>query len=271
MAQIPYDTILVAQPFRFLVGPKKQDFYIHTSLLASQSRTLDALVYGQMKEAVNGCTVWEDVSEDTFIRFGQYVYTGDYDGAAPFEPPASPTPPPTEEPGEGSDASPAVEALPAEEDIPDDDFWGSAKPKKSKKKAVSEWDWGVSPPQRAEQAWEHFTTTRSYLCAPPIPSPTLKNLNNKTKEYAEVFLSHARVHVMADYYLIQPLATLTLHKLHEILCNFTLHKQRIPDIVTLLRFCYEADERPVLRELSVAFSHDSTLTVSGSEDETVRI
>ncbi|KAM3547929.1 hypothetical protein MY1884_009381 [Beauveria asiatica] len=53
MAQIPYDTILVTQPFRFLVGPKKQDFYIHTSsLLASQSRTFDALVYGQMKEAV---------------------------------------------------------------------------------------------------------------------------------------------------------------------------------------------------------------------------
>ncbi|OAA42782.1 BTB/POZ fold protein [Cordyceps fumosorosea ARSEF 2679] len=257
MAQIPYNTILVTKPFRFLVGPKKLEFYIHTSLLASQSPTLDTLVYGQMKEAINGCTVWEDVSEDTFIRFGQYVYTGDYDGAAPFEPPASPTPPATKGPVEGSDASPAVEALPAEENISDDDFWRSIKAKKAKKKkAVSEWDWGVSPPQRAEHAWEHFTTTRTYLCAPPTPSPTLKNLNNKTKEYAEVFLSHARVHVMADYYLIQPLATLALHKLHEILCNFTLHKTRISDIVALLQFCYEADERPVLRELVVFFGQN---------------
>ncbi|KAJ4146952.1 hypothetical protein LMH87_001506 [Akanthomyces muscarius] len=154
------------------------------------------------------------------------------------------------------DASPAVVALPAEENLPDDDFWGSSKPKKDKKKkkAVSEWDWGVHPPQRAEQAWEHFTTVRSYQCATPTPSPTLANLNNKTKEYAEVFLSHVRVHMMADYYLIQPLATLALHKLHEILCNFTLHKKRIPDIVALLRFCYEEDEKPVLRELVSAYA-----------------
>lgn len=207
-----------------------------------------------MKEAINGCTVWEDVSEDTFIRFGQYVYTGDYSGAAPFEPPASPTPPPTEEPGERSDASPAVE-VPAEEKIPDDDFWGSIKPKKAKKKkAVSEWEWEVSPLQRAGEAWEHFTTTRSYLCAPPSPSLTLENVNNSSKKYAEVFISHAKVHVMADYYLIQPLATLALHKLHGILCNFTLHKKRIPDIVALLRFCYQADERPVLRELVSAYA-----------------
>ena len=249
--------ILVTKPFRFLVGPKKREFYVHTSLLASQSRILDALVYGQMKEAIDGCTIWDNVSEDTFIRFGQYLYTGDYDGAVPSEPPASPTPLPPEEPVERSDAFPVVEALPAEENIPGDDIWGIGqlkKDKKKKQKTVSEWDWGVSPPQRAEQAWEQFTTTRSYLFAPPTPSPTLKNLNNKTKEYLEVFLSHARVHMMADYYLVQPLATLALHKLHEILCNFTLHKRSIPDIVTLLRFCYEEDERPVLRELVSAYA-----------------
>ncbi|TQW06239.1 hypothetical protein IF2G_06522 [Cordyceps javanica] len=214
-----------------------------------------------MKEAIDGCTVWEDVSEDTFIRFGQYVYTGDYSGASPFEPPASPTPPPTEEPGEPSDAPPDVEA-PAEERLApfaDDALWAfltaNTKPKKdNKKKAVSEWGSEVSPPQRAGEAWEHFTTTRSYLCAPPSPSDTLENVNNSSKEYAEVFISHAKVYVMADYYLIQPLATLALHKLHGILCNFTLSKKRIPDIVALLQFCYQADERPFLRELVSAYA-----------------
>ncbi|KAJ3496614.1 hypothetical protein NLG97_g2531 [Lecanicillium saksenae] len=260
MAQISYDTILVTKPFRFLVGPKKQEFYIHTSLLASQSPALNALVYGQMKEAVNGCAIWEDISEDTFIRFGQYVYTGDYDGAAPFEPPASPTPPSTMEAGERSDAT-DVDAPPAEEKTAEDDFWGTfnaqstkKKNKARKKKGVTEWNWEASPPQRAEEAWEHFTTTRSYACAPPAPLPTVENLDNKRKEYAEAFLSHARVHVMADCYLIQPLATLALHKMHEILCNFTLHLERIPDIVCLLRFCYEADQRPVLRELVSAYT-----------------
>lgn len=84
--------------------------------------------------------------------------------------------------------------------------------------------------------------------------PPLLNTSNTKAEYTEVFLSHAQVHVLAGYCLIQPLATLTLRKLHWVLCNFTLHEERILDTVTLLQFCYEADERPDLQNLVSAYA-----------------
>jgi hypothetical protein len=59
---------------------------------------------------------------------------------------------------------------------------------------------------------------------------------------------------MADYYDIQPLAQLALHKLHRILCTFALHNERVCDVVALLRFCFEEDDRPLLRELVCAFA-----------------
>lgn len=79
IANIPFRKFLKSpRLFRFLVGPDKQEFFLHASLVASQSKVLDSLVNGAMKEAEDGCTTWENVSEDTFVRFARYIYTGDY-------------------------------------------------------------------------------------------------------------------------------------------------------------------------------------------------
>ena len=51
---------------------------IHTDLLADRSPALRAMVSGGMKEAFTGEVTLEEVDEETFIRFAQYVYTGDY-------------------------------------------------------------------------------------------------------------------------------------------------------------------------------------------------
>lgn len=138
-------------------------------------------MYGRRKEAVEGCTVWESGSEDTFVRFGQYVYTGDYDSAAPLEPPI-------EEPiahgqGEGSKTSDAVEQSEAVDNavLEAEDPWGAwasrsksvKDKKKGKKEALAEpepdpWiveEHIVPSPQEAKQAWKDFTTRRSYNCS----------------------------------------------------------------------------------------------------------
>ena len=67
-----------SRPFHFVVGEESTCFYAHTDLIAQQSPTLAALVTGGMKEANGGCARLDDVDSDTFSRFLEFVYTGDY-------------------------------------------------------------------------------------------------------------------------------------------------------------------------------------------------
>lgn len=46
--------------------------------MAEQSPALRALVSGFMEEAQIGTAIWEKVDEETFSRFAEFVYTGDY-------------------------------------------------------------------------------------------------------------------------------------------------------------------------------------------------
>ncbi len=51
---------------------------IHASLVAEQSPALRSLLSGCMEEAQTGTVIWEEVDENTFARFTQFMYTGDY-------------------------------------------------------------------------------------------------------------------------------------------------------------------------------------------------
>lgn len=270
---------------------------------------LDALVNGSMQEATDGCTVWEGVDEDTFVRFGQYVYTGNYEGSAPFEPPAVEEPAPeldaekpapelvaeepapeleAEKPAPEPDASGPAEEAPgpdrpaeepeiAKEDAPaeapceprpepaDAGFWSAPprsaeKKKKKKSRLLLEQDISmefpseaddfktVAPPLTRDDAWKSFQE-KQYDAGDCAIYSVPPNAKNSRIVYEQVFLEHARVHMMAYYYDIQPLAQLALFKLHRALCTFTLHDERMGDVVGLLRYCYREDERPLLRAL----------------------
>ena len=54
-----------------------------------------------------------------------------------------------------------------------------------------------------------------------------------------MFLSHARLHVFAEKYDIQPLKVLAFENLQITLANFTLYNERTSDIIELLRYVYE--------------------------------
>ncbi|EOO01092.1 hypothetical protein UCRPA7_3362 [Phaeoacremonium minimum UCRPA7] len=80
---LPFKEIFTSQSFQFLVGPEKRKFMLHKEILARLSPALDALLNGSMREATEGVVEWDDLDEDTFVRFGQYAYTGEYDAAEP--------------------------------------------------------------------------------------------------------------------------------------------------------------------------------------------
>ncbi len=42
------------------------------------SKPLHTLIKGHLSEAQAGCTLWKEVSKETFERFVQFAYTGDY-------------------------------------------------------------------------------------------------------------------------------------------------------------------------------------------------
>ena len=56
----------------------------HVSILASHySPILKTLITGPMTEAKERCVLFEDIDEETFERFCEYAYTGDYPVPSP--------------------------------------------------------------------------------------------------------------------------------------------------------------------------------------------
>jgi hypothetical protein len=215
-------SIVSSGVFRFIVGPKKKEFSLHSDLVAHQSRALDILINGDMNEARERCASWEDVDEQTFIRFSQFIYTGDYTGAEfraridrtaqanlkatvieqPFSPrfiSASPrlTPPP---PGMVSPQLPSYYR------------------QESGKKAL----------------WSRFQGLY-----PDVNSYTYVYKNKPMDDFSEVFLSHARVYIFADYHDIPTLRAVSLRKLRQKLEHFVLYEEGIEDITQLVQYCYE--------------------------------
>lgn len=62
---------------------------MHAGVITGLSRALDVLINdscagaGKLEEARTGTITWRDVDEDTFLRFFQFAYTGDYSSATP--------------------------------------------------------------------------------------------------------------------------------------------------------------------------------------------
>jgi hypothetical protein len=75
---ITCNSFLGTHPFRFLIGPSKKTIYVHAGLVAQHSSSLGALVNGPMTEAREKCAFLEDIDEDTFMRFIEYLYTDNY-------------------------------------------------------------------------------------------------------------------------------------------------------------------------------------------------
>jgi len=73
--------IIGSRPFKFIVGPEHKSVTVHAALVADHSAPLAVLINGPMCEAKDGIATLDDIDEQTFVRFCEYAYMGDYTSA----------------------------------------------------------------------------------------------------------------------------------------------------------------------------------------------
>ncbi|KAL7956806.1 hypothetical protein V8C34DRAFT_287529 [Trichoderma compactum] len=258
-------SILASKPFTFVVGPKKKQFILHEAAITRLSKTLDKLLNGGMKESKEHRVCWEDIDEKTFLRFGEWAYTGDYK---------------PEEPEILLDASQIASSKQGP---------GNATPSRPEPVAncLATFNTTIGTPPfihcgqnatstvcaNCSTCRTSFTTLRcrpSYCNAHQFhvcekcrdgsihkkkimiekfnsnsvyESPTTlftprKNTEN-CEDYSGVFLSHARLYVLADKYDIKELRDLSAHKIWVTLKEFTLYPERMGDVVGLVRYAFQ--------------------------------
>lgn len=77
-----FQEILNSRLFKFIVGEevdgRPSEFFVHEEAIAQLSKPLNTLTKGASSRAQDGSAIWKDVSKETFERFSQFAYTGDY-------------------------------------------------------------------------------------------------------------------------------------------------------------------------------------------------
>jgi hypothetical protein len=246
------------------------------------------MINGNFKGRESKTETLKDMDEDTFSRFCEFAYKGDYcppvfefekdeviearsdvhvGNSDAIETPARGVNYLIEEPAAEAYYDQGVPADPPAEETPVDWGWGLNK-KKGKGNALF----------RQEFLERKYSTTESIDATIEACKPVRNKSHNEN--YLPVFLGHARLYVFADKYDIQPLKLLALKKLHQTLTIFTLYAQRVGDIVGLVKFTYENTvERAVsshgntadkvvteeLRDLVVGYVVSKLEKISGEE------
>jgi hypothetical protein len=182
-----------------------------------------------MIEAVEAKASLIDVSEDTFERFCQFAYTGDYitpEHRFVLISPSDETSKDIETPSQ-----PDVELDSSNKVEPEDEWTLPAQSSKKLKKP--------SKSQLMRQAFEDISYEAGKFHEGLHQRCAVRENSSASEDYTPVFLGHARVYVFADKWGVADLKKLTLFKLHQTLRSFTLYAARRPDIVELIRFAYD--------------------------------
>lgn len=173
-----------------------------------------------MKESIERRVIWKDVDEEDFIRFSQYVYTGDYDATKPSK-------------REAEGIAPSQVTL-SKNTSPFD--FGSTKRHSSGFGSTNRRGLlgSVAVPEE-KPLWERFKAL--HPLPPPAPIPSLGSPANY--DYTDGFLHHAQMYVFADYYGIEPLQILAVQKLHRALTSFNLVAKSHHEVTRLVRCTFE--------------------------------
>jgi hypothetical protein len=188
---------------------------------------------GEMSEGSAGQAKWEDVDIKTFVRFAQFVYTGDYSIPRMIvrssEQPLSPGPI-------------TNEAIPPPDEAQESGFFGSfgTQSKKAKKKGYL-----ASAPTLVRT----FSSLRFPLlkprsnfedtCEPAVSDGPSENID-------EVLLLHTSLYVLAEKWGIDSLKMLTLSKIHKTLTMIRLDLPKLDQIIDFMRYAYSNERTPDL-------------------------
>lgn len=199
------------------------EIVVHEEAIASQSPALEALMRGKMSESASRVVTWVDVDQETFVRFGQFAYTGDYSVPKMI---VSGHVHQQKQPEKEKEVKNHIWSL-AEPPLSEDE-WGSFTKKDKKKKRSAQFAFDKSPVYTLRQPRSKFADS----CDPEIiDGPEENNIT-------EALLSHTLLYILAEKWGIDSLKMLTLFKLHQTLSMLVLDSPKVPHIMELVRQGY---------------------------------
>ncbi|RYO98324.1 hypothetical protein DL764_007125 [Monosporascus ibericus] len=204
------------EAFRFLVGPERKEFVVHSLPFSRLSRALDVLINGTMSEACEGTVVWDDMDPDTFVRFSEFAHSGDY------------TTPKIElrtEPFEHTGGQMSIKAEELSQWAADDE----------------EEAFSIDYKTRKEMRKGSVHDVRRFIAAsspPPGPVSNPQRVEEPGADYKKLLLCHIQLYIVGDKYCIPDLTALTNHKLHRAFQASCDGYQHLEDIADVARYAY---------------------------------
>lgn len=305
VADLQVPRFIHSRIFEFVVGHEKTSFKIHSSAIAEQSDILNNLINGAMIEAQVGRVVWEDLNVNTFIRFIQFAYLGDYpapasipmtkstQAAAPAtplftffssNPPTIPAPTiPSNSPAVSAQTIPSNPPTISAPTIPStspaiykpSSFFDSSRRHRyplddlmqlSKTKQEN-----TPPKTRGEHSFRDMDYP-ARIPATKFLKSCKPRLNQPSEDFTPVFIAYAELYVFAEKYQISILKQNTLYKLHKTLAIYKINPDDIGAIIELIRYTF-SDENTLdqenhvddLRELVIAYVNSEIKTIGNCE------
>ncbi|KAG5987075.1 hypothetical protein E4U43_005248 [Claviceps pusilla] len=178
------------------------------------------MINGKFAECREGCVVLEDDDARTVAAFAEFLYKGDY-------------------------------RLPSHI-LPQDSHTNAQSNRANKANASHQQEWS----RPTNEHWIRFSQNTAYgYDRRTIPSePIILNAMSLDTDYSEYFIAHAKVFVFADYYGVEDLMDLAMQKLHGALCGFRLSRERLDDVLALVRFCYERPAPDKLKRMVASYA-----------------
>jgi len=196
-----FEEILLSRFYTFIVGADAVPITVHEATLADQSPGLKALMRTEMSEGLAREARWEDVDKETFMRFAQFAYIGDYSIPTMIVKPSAPT---------------ADERLrpPSPEFFMPSDEWTANKAGKKHARAVP--------------VTKTIPVFKDLIYARPMPQFNFEGTYNLKvgdgigENIGEILHIHASLYVLAEKWGVDRLKRLTLFKIHKTLSLFSL-------------------------------------------------
>ncbi|KAG6129386.1 hypothetical protein E4U38_005150 [Claviceps purpurea] len=219
MEASPYEGILKSSTFKFVVGEAKDELFLHSALVASKSEVLGKMINGPFIEGQQGYVTLADEDARTIAAFAEFAFTGDYQIKLDTSQ-KSGWRPRCPRPGDPDDAD--------------------------RKRVL------IRP---SNTHWEMFTLGKEYGNFGSNTNHTiLSDPKSVYMNHSQFLIAHAKIFIFADCYGVAGLLDLAMRKLHKALCGFLLSRERLNDIVSLVRFCYERPCPEKLKRLVTSYS-----------------
>lgn len=216
---------------KFVVGKKKKEMMIHAVLIREQCQILKFLVKKSMEEAQNEGVMCNNVNEQTFALFAEFIYTGEYtlpNGV-------------NQATGSGVESTHRIDTITYQ----------------PKQRSMSTLDLKMKDMPKGNCAKGRDLASMDPAIPPPTSTHSLPSLADESPGDT-IFLIHASLYVLAQKFGINKLKSLALDKLRASLCGtYPSAKAYYRDVIGLIKYAYNdalhLDRKDGLRMLVTSY------------------